>query len=93
MQRFSRSELINIRNGIDIKQVIENLLKIPAKTSEGSYRFLCPKCQEMLASVNTETNLSRCFRCNKNFNTIELVMEAKKLTFVDSVKLLKNSHF
>ena len=30
----------------------------PAKRSEGRYRFLCPHCREMLATVNPRNNLA-----------------------------------
>ena len=90
MKQFTKSELFNIRNSINITHVIELLLKLPAKKSEGIYRFLCPRCREFQAAVNPNTNLSRCFRCQKNFNTIELVMEERKLPFIESVKCLKN---
>jgi hypothetical protein len=43
-----------------------------------------------MASVKKETNLARCFVCNRNINTIELVMYDKKWKFVDSVKYLQN---
>ena len=36
----------------------------PAKRSEGYYRFLCPGCGEMLATVNPRNNLAHCFCCN-----------------------------
>ncbi len=38
----------------------------PSKMSEGYFRFLCPNCGEMLATVNPRTNLAHCFCCKKN---------------------------
>ncbi|KPA19133.1 DnaG5, partial [Candidatus Magnetomorum sp. HK-1] len=64
-------------------------LKIPCKYSEGVFRFLCPLCGEFMASVKKETNLSRCFSCNRNINTIEIVMYYNKWQFIDSVKYLQ----
>jgi predicted RNA-binding Zn-ribbon protein involved in translation (DUF1610 family) len=46
----------------------------PAKISEGYLRFLCPRCGEMLATVNPRNNLAHCFCCQNNFNNIDLVM-------------------
>ena len=46
----------------------------PAKRSEGYYRFLCPHCGEMQATVNPRNNLAHCFHCNKNLNNIDLLM-------------------
>jgi DNA primase len=46
----------------------------PAKMSEGYFRFLCPHCSEMRATVNPRNNLAHCFYCNKNLNNIDLLM-------------------
>lgn len=88
MKRYSKSELYDFRNKIAINQVIEELLGLPWKQIDGVYRFLCPSCSEFTAAVNPKTNLSRCFRCKQNFNTIELIMVDRKLSFVNAVKEL-----
>ena len=69
--------------------LIEAKLGIPAKISEGIFRFLCPLCNEFQTAINPKTNLSRCFRCDKNFNTIDMVMICHNTGFVDSVKYLQ----
>ena len=46
----------------------------PVKRSEGRYRFLCPNCQEMLATVNPRNNLAQCFGCTKNLDNIGLLL-------------------
>ena len=46
----------------------------PPKRSEGRYRFLCPHCKEMLATVNPRNNLAHCFGCTKNLNNIDLLL-------------------
>ena len=46
----------------------------PAKMSEGYFRFLCPRCGEMRATVNPRNNLAHCFYCNANFNNIDLLL-------------------
>ena len=46
----------------------------PAKMSEGYFRFLCPGCGEMLATVNPRNNLAHCFCCKKNLNNIDLLL-------------------
>ncbi len=88
-KRFSSKELYEIRNSISIHVLIETELGIPAKISEGVFRFLCPLCNEFQTAVNPKTNLSRCFRCEKNFNTIDLVMNCRNIGFLDSVKYLQ----
>lgn len=97
-KRFSKETLVAIRNDIPIELVISKL-KLPIKEADGILRFLCPVCREFQTGTNPKTNLSRCFRCARNFNTIELVMQERKLSFTQSVdklqillKLMSNSH-
>lgn len=47
----------------------------PAKISEGYFRFVCPNCGEMRATVNPRNNLAHCFCCKKNLNNIDLLIE------------------
>jgi DNA primase len=86
---FSSRELYKLRNSIPIDVLIEKELAIPSKISEGFFRFLCPLCNEFQTAVNPKTNMGRCFRCEKNFNTIDVVMTWQNTGFVDSVKYLK----
>ena len=87
-KRFSADELYDLRNKIPIETVITELLAIPSKISEGYFRFLCPICNEFQTAINPSTNLGRCFRCENNFNPIDLVMRAKGLGFRQSVIFL-----
>ena len=89
MKRFTQNELFELRNHIPIHALIEDRLKIPTKISEGYFRFLCPLCGEFQTATNPKTNLARCFRCNKNFNTIDMVLTCEKDTFVEAVNTLK----
>ena len=38
------------------------------------FRFLCPRCGEMRATVNPRNNLAHCFCCKKNLNNIDLLL-------------------
>jgi len=89
MKKFLPQELFELRNAIPVDMLIKDELHIPSKISEGTFRFLCPFCNEFQTSVNPSTNLARCYRCEKNLNTIDLVMEVKKIGFKDSVLFLK----
>ena len=88
-KRFSADQLYELRNTIAINTVIQELLSIPAKTSEGVFRFLCPVCNEFYTATNPATNLARCFVCQKNFNPIDLVMAVQKSSFVEAVTYLQ----
>ncbi|MEA2039635.1 MAG: CHC2 zinc finger domain-containing protein [Thermodesulfobacteriota bacterium] len=89
MKRFTQNELFELRNHVPINALIEDRLKMPSKISEGYFRFLCPLCGEFQTATNPKTNLARCFRCNKNFNTIDMVMTCQKSSFVETVNTLK----
>jgi outer membrane murein-binding lipoprotein Lpp len=69
--------------------LINKILKLPSKISEQQLRFLCPICSQFNTATKRETNLARCFRCKRNFNTIEMVMAAKNLDFIKSAQFLQ----
>ena len=87
-QRFTNEELTRLRNKLPVRVVIERLLNIPGKEVEGVYRFLCPHCHEFQTAIHPHENLGRCFRCQKNYNPIDLVIAVKNLNFVSAVKFL-----
>ena len=70
--------------------LIEKTLCIPCRVTQGCFRFMCPLCQGSNTAVNPKTNLARCFACEKNFNTIDLVMLIRQTDFVHSVKFLQS---
>lgn len=88
---FSSSRLYALRNEIDVRMLIEKM-HIPCRVTKGCFRFLCPLCNGFNTAVNPETNLARCFQCEKNYNTIDLVMLNRQVDFVQSVKFLQSIH-
>jgi len=87
-QRYSKMLLRKLRNDIPIDFVVADILKQPHKISEGYFRFLCPICSEFNTATNPKTNLARCFRCEKNFNPIDMVMSVKKFRFTQAADYL-----
>lgn len=87
---FCKSELYTLRNEIDVRMLIEKTLRIPCRVTQGCFRFMCPLCQGLNTAVNPKTNLARCFACEKNFNTIDLVMLIRQTDFVHSAKFLQS---
>ena len=87
-RRFSAQQLFHLRNNIPIAGLIEHILQIPCKTRDGVFRFLCPQCNEFNTSIKTQTNLARCFRCETNFNTIDMVIAVKKTKFIEAADFL-----
>ena len=80
-----------LRNQIPIDEVITNLLDLQVRNVNEILRFRCPLCYNFHTATKHETNLARCFDCQKNFNPIDLVMAVGKCSFVDAVERLKNS--
>ena len=76
-----------IRNDLPMHITIANLGRRgpPSKKIEGYFRFLCPQCSEMQATVNPRNNLAHCFCCGKNVNNIDLLigLDYDFLTAVD----------
>ena len=68
--------LRRLRNDLPMPVVIAALGRDgpPSKRSEGYYRFLCPRCGEMRATVNPRNNLAHCFCCKRNLNNIDLLI-------------------
>ena len=60
-----------------------------AKQSDGYFRFQCPACSELRATVNPKNNLAHCFSCGENFNNIDLMM-IQGHEFLPAVDILKN---
>jgi len=87
-ERFPPEMLRKLRNEIPINLLINEFLKLPIKQSEGYFRFLCPICSEFVTATNPKTNLARCFRCEKNFNSIDMVMTVKQVNFRSAVDYL-----
>ncbi len=77
-----------LRNRIKIDQVI-NILGLETRYSKGILRFRCPLCYSFHTATKLETNLARCFDCEKNYNPIDLVMAATRHNFIDTVEFLK----
>lgn len=87
-KRFSSELLRRLRNEIGTEWLIK-YLRWPHKRREGRFVFVCPLCGETESGVKTETNLGRCFLCERNFNPIDITMAAQGMEFVEAVEFLK----
>jgi len=87
MNPFTKQQLFQVRNEIDINWLIADKLNLERQFN-GIWRFCCPLCHEFNTATKKTTNLSRCFSCQKNFNTIDLVIYCKKINFAPSVNFL-----
>ena len=79
-----------IRNDLPMRLTIVRLGRFGpiAKQSDGYFRFQCPSCSEMRATVNPKNNLAHCFCCGENFNNIDLLM-VQGHEFLPAVDILK----
>ena len=87
MATFTKQQLFQVRNEIDIDYLISGKLNLERQFN-GMWRFRCPLCQQFNTATQKKTNLGRCFSCQQNFNTIDLVIYAKKINFVPAVQWL-----
>jgi DNA primase len=73
---LSADLLRRLRNDLPMPVVIAALGADgpPSKRSDGHFRFLCPHCGDLQATVNPRNNLAHCFGCRKNLNNIDLLM-------------------
>ena len=88
-KRFTKKQLYELRNSVPVNDWIRELA-VPCKfDDEGRFRFLCPICNEFITSTKADTNLARCFRCERNFNTIDLAMICRGMGFVEAAESLE----
>ena len=88
---ITKDLLREIRNDLPMKLTIQRLGRHGpiAKHSDGYFRFQCPRCSELRATVNPSNNLAHCFSCGENFNNIDL-MTIQGHDFIPAVDILKN---
>lgn len=90
-KHYTADFLRMLRNQIPIDEVIIDLLNFEVRNDHKILRFRCPLCYNFHTATNHQTNLARCFDCQKNFNPIDLVMTVGKCSFLDAVQILKDS--
>jgi transposase-like protein len=76
-----------LRNNVPVLALIHHL-GIPTKARGARSAFQCPACEGFHTATNPLTNHARCFACQRNFNTIELVMAERESTFLEAVDLV-----
>jgi hypothetical protein len=95
--RIGREEFVitakllrRLRNDLPMRVTIASLGREgpPGKVIEGYFRFCCPNCGEMRATVNPRNNLAHCFCCKKNLNNIDL-LRTLEYDFVAAVGMLE----
>ncbi|TWT55952.1 hypothetical protein [Allorhodopirellula solitaria] len=87
---ITRELLRAIRNDLPMKLTVTRLGQHGpiSKQSDGYFRFQCPHCKELRATVNPKNNLAHCFCCQKNTNNIDLML-LQGHDFVPAVTILR----
>ena len=88
---YSAQILRSIRNDLPFHFIFKQLNDVApySKFIEGFFRFQCPHCNELRATVNPKNNLAHCFCCQRNINNIDLMIELG-YDFKQAVKILEN---
>lgn len=89
MTRFSPEHLRALRRDVPLASVIEDL-RIPVFRRHSRGVFRCPVCRTPHAALHPRLNLARCFRCERNFNPIDLVIAERGWSFPVAVRYLDN---
>jgi DNA primase len=86
---ITRDLLRAIRNDLPMKITIVRLREHGpiTKQVDGYFRFQCPSCGELRATVNPKNNLAHCFSCGRNFNNIDLML-IQGYDFLPAVQIL-----
>lgn len=86
--RYSEEILDEIRNRLDIVDVISNY--VPLKPSGKGHKGLCPFHQEKTPSfmVNSQKQIFHCFGCGEGGNIFSFIMKIEKVNFPEAVKIL-----
>lgn len=73
---ITKDLLRTIRNDLPMKLTVTRLGRHGpiSKQSDGYFRFQCPHCSELRATVNPKNNLAHCFSCGENINNIDLMV-------------------
>ncbi|MEZ6092551.1 MAG: hypothetical protein R3C05_31990 [Pirellulaceae bacterium] len=79
-----------IRNDLPMRLTVTRLGQHGpiCKQSDGYFRFQCPHCSELRATVNPKNNLAHCFSCGRNTNNIDLLILCGH-DFLPAVTILK----
>ncbi|TWT87003.1 hypothetical protein [Stieleria varia] len=79
-----------IRNELPMKLTVSRLGRRGpiGKQADGYFRFQCPRCGEVRATLNPKNNMAHCFCCGENTSNIDLMMHYGH-DFLPAVKILE----
>ncbi len=88
MARLPREKIQEIRQSVDIVDVIGNYISL--ERSGRNYKGLCPFHEDSnpSMSVSPEKQIYHCFVCNAGGNVFDFVVEYNKISFIEAVKIV-----
>jgi len=88
---ITKDILYAIGNDLPMRLTITRLGRFGpiANQSDGYFRFECPRCKELRATVNPKNSVAHCFSCGQNSNNIDLLM-MQGHEFLSTVDILSN---
>lgn len=88
--KLSNNEIQLNENMIQTAKAI-NILSLISEIKKN--RTYCPSHDDNNPSlyIYVNTNTAYCFSCGKSFDTIQYIMDSKKMNFVSAVKYLNNA--
>lgn len=88
MDKFTTNEINNVRNSVDIVEIISEY--VPLINKGRNYFGVCPFHDDKhpSMSVSKEKQIYTCFSCGATGNVFNFLMDYKSLTFSEVLKLL-----
>ena len=87
-RRIASEQLRRLRDDTDVLRLMSDL-QIELTFRGSRLRFRCPNCDRFETRLNRERNLGHCFRCQRRFNTIDIVMAARSWSFLNTIDYLE----
>jgi len=86
-KRHSEEFLRELRNDVPVGSVVE-ALGIPTAHRGSRVTARCPSCSKFHTAFHDSSNLLRCFDCEESFNTLDLVVQERRVTFDEAVRIV-----
>ena len=85
MRTIPPEELRRLRNDVPVAAVVDEL-GLPTGKRGTRHTFRCPKCSTFHTNVIHRANVAHCFRCDRSYNPIDLVIATRGGLFLDAVR-------
>lgn len=89
---ITQESIQELKNRVEIVSVVGDMISL--KKNGKSYESKCPFHDEKTASfkVDKGKQIYKCFGCGKSGDAISFVMDYRKITYIEAIKLLANKY-